>query len=299
MNGRPNRSIQRSTGLGPNGAAIVDSLLERVVTEGTGRRAALSDRPAAGKTGTTENYGDAWFVGYTPQLVVAVWVGYPNRLTPMLTEYHGKQVAGGTFPADIWKTFMLAADKADKLPPAGFPSPPSLYAAAKRVVWRDGQLQLDNGYCHTSQEVVFFSGGGPRKTANCLKNEVEVPRVIGYKLQAAESRLAAQPLTPQVIYKPAEPKQRVDIVLQQYPAKGRLSSFDRVTLVMARATHGLVPRVMGLTLRDARARLHRLGLSATVDGFASGRPGRVLAQAPLPGVAAWPGMKVRLVVARG
>ena len=129
--------------------------------------------------------------------------------------------------------------------------------------------------------------------------EVEVPRVIGYKLQAAESRLAAQPLTPQVIYKPAEPKQRVDIVLQQYPAKGRLSSFDRVTLVMARATHGLVPRVMGLTLRDARARLHRLGLSATVDGFASGRPGRVLAQAPLPGVAAWPGMKVRLVVARG
>src|SRR5439155_23054165 len=85
VNGTPNRSIQRSTGLDPNGAAIVDSLLERVVTEGTGRRAALSDRPAAGKTGTTENYGDAWFVGYTPQLAVAVWVGYPQGLRPMLT----------------------------------------------------------------------------------------------------------------------------------------------------------------------------------------------------------------------
>ena len=43
----------------------------------------------AGKTGTTENYGDAWFVGYTPQLAVAVWVGYPTTLRPMLTEFHG------------------------------------------------------------------------------------------------------------------------------------------------------------------------------------------------------------------
>ena len=59
-------------------------------------------RPVAGKTGTTENYGDAWFVGYTPQLVVAVWVGYPDRLVPMLTEFHGDAVAGGTYPgADL------------------------------------------------------------------------------------------------------------------------------------------------------------------------------------------------------
>ena len=74
---------------------------------GTGKRAQLSDgRPVAGKTGTTENYGDAWFVGYTPQLVAAVWVGYPTGLKPMLTEYNGDAVAGGTFPALIWKSFM-------------------------------------------------------------------------------------------------------------------------------------------------------------------------------------------------
>ena len=75
-------------------------------TEGTGTRAALPDRPAAGKTGTTENYGDAWFVGYTPQLVTAVWVGYPNKLVPMTNQFHGDPVAGGTYPAMIWKTFM-------------------------------------------------------------------------------------------------------------------------------------------------------------------------------------------------
>ena len=79
------------------------------MTGGTGTAAALPDRPVAGKTGTTENYGDAWFVGYTPQLVTAVWVGYPEGLRPMLTEFHGRAVAGGTFPAQIWKAFMQPA----------------------------------------------------------------------------------------------------------------------------------------------------------------------------------------------
>ena len=64
--------------LDPNDAATLNSMLQNVVTTGTGKRAALTDRVVAGKTGTTENYGDAWFVGYTPQLAVAVWVGYPN-----------------------------------------------------------------------------------------------------------------------------------------------------------------------------------------------------------------------------
>ena len=54
------------------------SILEDVVADGTGKRAALPGRAEAGKTGTTDNYGDAWFVGYTPELVVAVWVGYPT-----------------------------------------------------------------------------------------------------------------------------------------------------------------------------------------------------------------------------
>ena len=80
------------------------------------RRPQLPGRQVAGKTGTTENYGDAWFVGYTPQLVAAVWVGYPDKLVPMPTEFHGHPVAGGTFPALIWKAFMTKA--LDQLAPA-------------------------------------------------------------------------------------------------------------------------------------------------------------------------------------
>jgi penicillin-binding protein 1A len=297
---RANRPVGRRS-LSSAQDEVLTQLLQGVVTSGTGKAAALPDRPVAGKTGTTENYGDAWFVGYTPQLAVAVWVGYPTKLRPMLTEYRGRPVAGGTFPAQIWNTFTQAALKA--IGPVGepqtFPAAPPLYTVARRVAWRDGSVQLDNGYCRDTQEIVYFGGKGPGRTANCKPNEVEVPRVVGQKLSDAEARLQAQPLTPQLVYKPAEPKQRVDIVLQQYPAKGRLSSFDKVTLVLAKPVHGVVPKVVGLSMRDARAKLQRVKLSARVGAQTNGTSGRVTAQSPPPGVAAAPGMVVRVAVGRG
>ncbi|MGZ4403269.1 MAG: transglycosylase domain-containing protein, partial [Gaiellaceae bacterium] len=67
-----------STGESEVRAEIMNQLLQGVVTSGTGTAAAIPGRAVAGKTGTTENYGDAWFVGYTPQIVTAVWVGYPD-----------------------------------------------------------------------------------------------------------------------------------------------------------------------------------------------------------------------------
>lgn len=91
-----------------NVAETTTGLLESVVRVGTAKVAQLGKVRAWGKTGTTENYGDAWFVGATDKLTVAVWVGYPNELRPMLSEYRGKPVAGGTYPAQIWHDFMLA-----------------------------------------------------------------------------------------------------------------------------------------------------------------------------------------------
>ncbi len=164
-------------------------MLEGVVTSGTGKAAALPDRPVAGKTGTTENYGDAWFVGYTPQLVTAVWVGYPNGLRPMLTEFHGRSVAGGTFPALIWKAFMESALKTTRSAPESFATPPYLSVVSRRVTYRDGRVELDNGRCRSTSLVVYFTGHGPPTTANCRLNEVEVPNVVGLKLPMARIRL--------------------------------------------------------------------------------------------------------------
>ncbi|MBX5468390.1 MAG: PBP1A family penicillin-binding protein [Thermoleophilaceae bacterium] len=85
----------------------VTKILEQNVQAGTGTAANIGC-PAAGKTGTTDNFNDAWFVGYTPRLAAAVWVGYPNALIEMRS-VHGISVAGGTFPAQIWHDFMSVA----------------------------------------------------------------------------------------------------------------------------------------------------------------------------------------------
>jgi penicillin-binding protein 1A len=98
----------------PAGVATTEtSMLETVLQYGTGRAAAIGQF-AAGKTGTTSNYGDAWFVGWNSKYTVAVWVGYPNKLIPMTTSFNGTPVLGGTFPALIWHNFMISALQIEK-----------------------------------------------------------------------------------------------------------------------------------------------------------------------------------------
>lgn len=109
----------------PSGKRVIDANIARTVNsalndamhKGTGRRAIIG-RPAAGKTGTAQDYRDAWFNGYTPNLATAVWMGYTHAQIPM-RNVHGVQVAGGTFPAEIWGKFMRPA--VQDMPVVGFP----------------------------------------------------------------------------------------------------------------------------------------------------------------------------------
>ncbi|MDQ3934728.1 MAG: penicillin-binding protein [Actinomycetota bacterium] len=103
--GKPKRKRVISDGI----AYETTKILQKNMTSGTGTRGQIGC-PAAGKTGTTDNYNDAWFAGYTPSLAAAVWVGYPNALKEM-RNVHGIQVAGGTFPTQIWGAFMGAVKK--------------------------------------------------------------------------------------------------------------------------------------------------------------------------------------------
>jgi penicillin-binding protein 1A len=89
-------------------ADLEKEMLHLVVTSGTGKAAQVGDEYIWGKTGTTENYGDAWFVGGNDDMTVAVWVGYADRVQSMETEHAGGPVAGGTFPAEIFHDFMTA-----------------------------------------------------------------------------------------------------------------------------------------------------------------------------------------------
>jgi penicillin-binding protein 1A len=95
----------------PNVADTVNYVLQQNIQSGTGTGAKIP-RPAAGKTGTTENFQDAWFAGYTPDLTAVVWMGFApdaQGRIPVMTRVRGRSVTGGSFPATIWKNFMTKA----------------------------------------------------------------------------------------------------------------------------------------------------------------------------------------------
>jgi penicillin-binding protein 1A len=94
--------------LPPKVAEVEKEMLRLVVSSGTGKAAQVGDEDIWGKTGTTENYGDAWFVGGNDDMTVAIWVGYADKLQPMEYEHGGSPVAGGTFPAEIFHDFMTS-----------------------------------------------------------------------------------------------------------------------------------------------------------------------------------------------
>jgi penicillin-binding protein 1A len=111
--------------LTPDVAAKLTYALQGVVQHGTGTAAALGARPVAGKTGTAEDFKDAWFCGYVPQLATCVWVGYPKGEISLYNVEGVGEVAGGTLPAAIWHAYMSGA--VGNLPVENFPDPGYIY----------------------------------------------------------------------------------------------------------------------------------------------------------------------------
>ena len=124
-------------------ASTVTQVLEQNMLYGTGRNAHISNHTDAGKTGTTNNYADAWFSGYTPRLEATIWIGYPAAEIPMLN-VHGTAVSGPTFPAQIWHLYMNTAIGARR----DVPFPP----AQTQPVWTSwrGQYQYSGSYGYSS-----------------------------------------------------------------------------------------------------------------------------------------------------
>ena len=104
--------------MSPEVAYTVTNMLESAVQYGTGRRVRALERPTAGKTGTTNDFHDAWFIGYTPEIVTGVWVGFDNQISL------GKRESGGRVAAPIWLAFMQKALQGH--PVTAFPVPPGI-----------------------------------------------------------------------------------------------------------------------------------------------------------------------------
>ncbi len=150
-------------------ARTVTDLLEGVITGGTGTGAQI-DRPAAGKTGTTNRNSDAWFDGYVPQLTAVVWMGHPNDNLAMGTVGSYGEVFGGTYPARIWHTFMQAyLDGEPTLqftPPDPTLWPRGTYVSDKGRTPSEFPSSGSSGTTTTSREPVTTTSTAPPTTSS-------------------------------------------------------------------------------------------------------------------------------------
>ena len=246
--------------IAPRIAASVSSLLQGVISHGTGTKAIIG-RPAAGKTGTAQDFADAWFVGYVPQLATGVWTGYGyvNRnvdmtRAPILTsgQLAGLHAFGGTMSAPIWHDFMLRAVAG--LPVRGFPTPPApaggtvpnvvgmKQADAEKTLSKANFTPFVQVAASTERAGVVFSqtpAGGAHATlgsrvtimvSNGKAPKVPVPNVVGRTQAQATSILRGAGFVVNVVQQPDPDPKNDGIVLQQVPASGKRPVGSTVTI---------------------------------------------------------------------
>ena len=206
----PRLAVDRSV------AYVADQILQKVVAQGTGTAAAIG-RPTIGKTGTAEEYRDAWFVGAVPQLSAAVWVGFPQNEDSMVApRTRIPEVLGGTWPAQIWRLFMSKAT--EPLPVRQFPLP----------VLRNVIVPIDTSRgCQANRytppaliaQTRFLVGTQPAMcTSPSSYRSLAVPSVIGLPVSEAASDLERAGLRVTAVGRPSV--QPAGTVVGQDPPSG-------------------------------------------------------------------------------
>ena len=249
--------------LNPAVAALVDQALQAVMTQGTGRGIQLG-RPAAGKTGTSEEYHDAWFAGFTPQLVGVRWVGFPKGEIAMRPPRTRITVFGSSWPGHMWQSWMLEALK-------GVPSVPFPTAEEAFVKVRVDTLRncLPNQFTppYLIQEKQFLKGTEP--TAICTEptsgNIDSTPNVVGEVLTLGRDTLlkAGFDVVTLSQYCPAYPQ---GTVCDQTPAPGSAAIVGQRAYIYVSNDQAVnqVPMVIGRTVDRAKQKLAEYGYKARV-----------------------------------
>ena len=204
--------------LEPRVATVANGILQDAVSYGTGRSAIIG-RPQIGKTGTAETHTNAWFVGAIPQLTAAVWVGFHEGSIPMEPPRTRITVFGGTWPAQIWRLFMLEA--AGDLPVRTFPTPDVGYLSVTVDVSQSPYC-LPNAYTlpQNIDTLQFIEGTEPTEvcTTPTTVQSVSVPSVIG--LDQGSAALALEQAGFYVDVRVAVSTQPPGTVIYQRPSAG-------------------------------------------------------------------------------
>jgi penicillin-binding protein 1A len=268
-------------------------ILRGVVSGGTGSAANIG-RPQFGKTGTAQNASDAWFVGAVPQMVTAVWVGFPQGQIPMCCgNTRISTVYGGTWPAMIWRAFMSVATA--HMPVRDFPVAPDVDYVTLRVDVTQGCLANQYTPPQDIESYQYVNGSEPDLevcTEPSSYQQLTVPSVIGLLREAAVAALHAAGFNVAVEYAPSD--QRDDVVIDQEPRGGSsLVQTGTVTITVARGQPepemADVPNVIGMGQAAATSALRGAGFEVAVlreaecdpsDPSCVYLPGVVWAQSP-------------------
>jgi penicillin-binding protein 1A len=159
--------------MSPKVAYIMTDILQSVVNWGTLRygrlRAGGFERPVAGKTGTTQNWEDAWTVGFTPQVTTAVWFGFDMPWNSL-----GTHLTGATAGGPVWAEFMKRVH--EELPVEEFPEPKDGIVEVE-ICRVSGLLPHPEGYCEgATMEEIFLAGTEPRTFCTIHKEEIQIRR---------------------------------------------------------------------------------------------------------------------------
>jgi penicillin-binding protein 1A len=284
-----------------------DQILQKVVLYGTGAAANIG-RPQIGKTGTAQNYSDAWFVGAVPQLVAAVWVGFPQGQVSMCCgRTRIDPVYGGTWPAQIWRAFMVNATA--HMPERPFPTSDVQYITLRIDVSRGC---LANQFTPPEDiRVEQYAVGTQPKLKVCEQpssyQRLAVPSVVGMPRDDAIAALQNAGFKVVVRYDRTS-TERPGIVIGQDPSGGDRAlqaSRVRITVAGSGANTAGVTDVVGMTEDQATTALANAGFEVAVEKdrecrpskpSCDYRPGVVWSQSPDAGTEADVGSTVTIVV---
>jgi hypothetical protein len=197
-------------------AATVSSILQGVIERGTGKRAKL-DRPAAGKTGTTDDYRNAWFVGYTPELSTAVWVGFSETQVSMRPPATPIKVFGGTYPAEIWQRFMSGALTGRT--PAAFPELPTTTTTLRPHVGRHERRPRPLAPTGARRGRPTGRGGHPHARASRLR------RADAARARRARSRRGGDVQSPAGVQRPVASTVTLEVTEGKAESRSPLTGF--------------------------------------------------------------------------
>ena len=249
--------------LSPAVAALVDKALQAVMSQGTGRHIQLG-RPAGGKTGTSEEYHDAWFAGFTPQMVGVRWVGFPRAQIPMRPPRTRITVFGSSWPGHMWQSWMLEALKG--VPATPFPTADEAYVKVKVDTLRNC---LPNQFTppYLIAEKQFLKGTEP--TTVCTEptsgNIDSTPNVVGEVASLARDTLlkAGFDVVSLTQYCPAYPQ---GTVCDQTPTPGTAGTVGERAYIYVSNDQAVnqVPMVLDRTVDRAKQKLAEYGYKVQV-----------------------------------